>query len=97
MSARSPSPGSPKPSAAGAAPGAVFALARDHAATEDAIRRSGTDRSVLRCNLYHGILPTMLAEDGTIRGLGAQGRATPGIRRHGERVARPRERAGLAA
>lgn len=60
---------------AGAAPNAVFTLARDHAATEDAIRRSGMTWTFLRDNLYLDFLPAMLDEDGMIRGPAGQGRA----------------------
>ncbi|PPH03310.1 NAD(P)-dependent oxidoreductase [Rathayibacter sp. AY1F6] len=60
---------------AGAAPDAVFTLARDHAATEDAIRRSGMGWTFLRDNLYLDFLPAMLGDDGAIRGPAGSGRA----------------------
>ncbi|KZX21544.1 NAD(P)H-binding protein [Rathayibacter tanaceti] len=60
---------------AGAAHDAVFTLARDHAATEDAIRDSGMAWTFLRDNLYLDFLPAMLGEDGAIRGPAGAGRA----------------------
>ncbi|MCM6761564.1 SDR family oxidoreductase [Rathayibacter sp. ZW T2_19] len=60
---------------AGAAHDAVFTLARDHAATEDALRDSGMGWTFLRDNLYLDFLPDMLGEDGAIRGPAGTGRA----------------------
>ena len=60
---------------AGAAHDAVFTLARDHAATEDALRDSGLGWTFLRDNLYLDFLPDMLGEDGAIRGPAGTGRA----------------------
>ncbi|KQQ20908.1 NAD(P)-dependent oxidoreductase [Rathayibacter sp. Leaf299] len=60
---------------AGAAHDAAFTLARDHAATEDALRDSGTGWTFLRDNLYLDFLPDMLGADGAIRGPAGTGRA----------------------
>jgi NAD(P)H dehydrogenase (quinone) len=59
----------------GAAPDAVFTLARDHWATEEHIRRSGLAFTFLRDNLYADFLPFMAGEDGVIRGPAGDGRA----------------------
>lgn len=58
----------------GAAPDAVFTLARDHWATEEHIRRSGLAFTFLRDNLYADFLPFMVGEDGVIRGPAGDGR-----------------------
>ena len=58
----------------GAAPDATFTLARDHWATERHIRGSGMAFTFLRDNLYADFLPSMVGEDGVIRGPAAQGR-----------------------
>ena len=57
----------------GAAPDAVFTLARDHYRTERHIARSGMAYTVLRDNLYLDFLPLM-AVDGVIRGPAGEGR-----------------------
>jgi NAD(P)H dehydrogenase (quinone) len=59
----------------GAAPDAIFTLARDHAATEDHIRASGLPFTFLRDNLYADFLPFMVGDDGVIRGPAGDGRA----------------------
>jgi NAD(P)H dehydrogenase (quinone) len=59
----------------GAAPDAVFTLARDHWATEEHIRASGLSFTFLRDNLYADFLPMMAGEDGVIRGPAGDGRA----------------------
>jgi NAD(P)H dehydrogenase (quinone) len=59
----------------GAAPDAVFTLARDHGATEEYIRASGLGFTFLRDNLYADFLPMMVGEDGVIRGPAGDGRA----------------------
>jgi uncharacterized protein YbjT (DUF2867 family) len=59
----------------GAAPDAVFTLARDHGATEEYIRGSGLGFTFLRDNLYADFLPMMVGEDGVIRGPAGDGRA----------------------
>ncbi|WP_085476916.1 SDR family oxidoreductase [Rathayibacter oskolensis] len=60
---------------AGASPTATFTLARDHAATEEAIRASGMAFTFLRDNLYLDFVPEMLGDDGAIRGPAGDGRA----------------------
>ncbi|WP_232677189.1 SDR family oxidoreductase [Nocardioides sp. R-C-SC26] len=58
----------------GAAPDAVFTLARDHFATEERIRASGMAYTLLRDNLYLDFLPSLAGEDGVIRGPAGSGR-----------------------
>jgi len=58
----------------GAAPEATFTLARDHWATEEAIRSSGMRYTCLRNNLYLDILPHFAGADGVIRGPAGTGR-----------------------
>ena len=58
----------------GAAPDAVFTLARDHHATEQHIRRSGLAFTFLRDNLYADFLPMMVGADGVLRGPAGDGR-----------------------
>lgn len=62
---------------AGAAPDAVFTLARDHAYTEAAIRASGLGFTFLRDNLYADVLPHMFDRDGLLRGPAGDGRLAP--------------------
>jgi uncharacterized protein YbjT (DUF2867 family) len=59
----------------GAAPDAVFTLARDHFHTEEHIRASGMAYTFLRDNLYAGFVPDLAGEDGVIRGPAGQERA----------------------
>lgn len=59
----------------GASPTATFTLARDHAATEEAIRASGMGWTFLRDDLYLDFVPAMLGDDGAIRGPAGTGRA----------------------
>ena len=59
----------------GAAPDATFTLARDHGATEEAIRASGMAFTFLRDNLYTDFLELLAGEDGVIRGPAGDGRA----------------------
>ncbi|MFE9646046.1 SDR family oxidoreductase [Streptomyces sp. NPDC006365] len=59
----------------GAAPDAVFTLARDHFHTEEHIRASGMAYTFLRDNLYAEFVPDLAGEDGVIRGPAGQGRA----------------------
>jgi NAD(P)H dehydrogenase (quinone) len=59
----------------GAGPDAVFTLARDHGATEEHIRGSGPAYTFLRDNLYADFLPSMVGEDGVLRGPAGDGRA----------------------
>ena len=59
----------------GAAPDAVFTLARDHWATEEHIRASGLQFTFLRDSLYADFMPYMVGDDGVIRGPAGAGRA----------------------
>lgn len=59
----------------GAAPDATFTLARDHFATEEHIRANGLGYTFLRDNLYLDFMPSMVGEDGVIRGPADDGRA----------------------
>jgi uncharacterized protein YbjT (DUF2867 family) len=58
----------------GAAPDATFTLARDHWATEEHIRASGMPYTFVRDNLYADFIPSMVGEDGVIRGPAGDGR-----------------------
>lgn len=58
----------------GAAPDAVFTLARDHWATERHIVASGMHYTFLRDNFYVDFLPALVGEDGVIRGPAGVGR-----------------------
>ena len=60
----------------GAAPNAVFTLARDHYHTEQYLESAGLRFSALRNSLYQDILPDMVA-DGVIRGPAGAGRFAP--------------------
>ena len=57
-----------------AAPDATFTLARDHYATEQALRAAGLAFTFLRDSLYLDFVPSMVWEDGVIRGPGGDGR-----------------------
>jgi uncharacterized protein YbjT (DUF2867 family) len=57
----------------GAAPDAVFTLARDHFATEERIKASGMDYTFLRDDFYQDFLPLLAGEDGVIRGPAGDG------------------------
>lgn len=59
---------------AAASPEATFTLGRDHADTEEAIRASGMDFTLLRDNFYLDVLPLFADESGTIRGPAGSGR-----------------------
>ncbi|MER7559545.1 SDR family oxidoreductase [Nocardioides sp. NPDC126508] len=61
----------------GAAPDAVFTLARDHFATEERIKASGMGYTLLRDNFYLDFLPSLVGEDGVIRGPAGNGRFAP--------------------
>lgn len=52
----------------GAAPEAVFTLARDHYATEQHIKASGLRWTLLRDSFYIDFLPELVGEDDVIRG-----------------------------
>ncbi|MEQ1760102.1 MAG: SDR family oxidoreductase [Vicinamibacterales bacterium] len=58
----------------GAAPQATFTLARDHWATEEALRASGVRYTFLRDNLYLDVLPYFGGAESIIRGPAGQGR-----------------------
>lgn len=60
----------------GAAPDSTFTLARDHAATEQAIRDSGLGFTILRDNLYADSAPMLAGEDRVIRGPAGDGRVS---------------------
>ena len=57
----------------GAAPDATFTLARDHFATEERIKASGMDYTLLRDDFYLDFLPLLAGEDGVIRGPAGDG------------------------
>ncbi|KKD04271.1 SDR family oxidoreductase [Streptomyces sp. WM6386] len=59
----------------GAAPDAVFTLARDHFHTEEHIRATGLAYTFLRDNIYAEFVPDLAGADGVIRGPAGQGRA----------------------
>jgi NAD(P)H dehydrogenase (quinone) len=58
----------------GAAPDAVFTLARDHWATEEALRTSGMQVTLLRDSFYLDVLPEFADEQGVLRGPAGSGR-----------------------
>lgn len=58
----------------GASPTCTFTLGRDHAATEDALRRSGLAWTVLRDSFYLELMPHLVGEDGAVRGPAGDGR-----------------------
>lgn len=58
----------------GASPDAVFTLARDHWFTEEHLRASGMQHTILRDSFYLDFIPTLAGEDGVIRGPAGQGR-----------------------
>lgn len=58
----------------GAAPDAVFTLARDHFATEEYVKDSGMRWTFLRDNFYLDFLGALAGEDGVIRGPAGDGR-----------------------
>lgn len=57
----------------GAAPDAVFTLARDHFATEEYIRATGIRYTLLRDSFYSDLMPALAGEDGIIRGPAGNG------------------------
>jgi len=57
----------------GAAPDATFTLARDHFATEERIKASGMEYTILRNNFYLDFLPLLAGTDGVIRGPAGDG------------------------
>lgn len=58
----------------GAAPDAIFTLARDHHATEEHIRASGMAWTFLRDSFYIDFMEALVGEDGVIRGPAGTGR-----------------------
>ena len=61
----------------GAAPEATFTFARDHWATEEAIRASGLAFTFLRSSIYLDFLPSFAGAERTIRGPAGDGRLAP--------------------
>ena len=59
----------------GAAADSVFTLGRDHFATEQHIRSSGMDFTLLRDAFYLDFMPSMVGDDGVLRGPAGDGRA----------------------
>ena len=64
----------------GAAPDAIFTLARDHYATEQHIRNTGTPYTFLRMNLYMDVIPFLVSPDGVIKGPAGNGRLAAVLR-----------------
>ncbi|HEY5248693.1 MAG TPA: SDR family oxidoreductase [Dermatophilaceae bacterium] len=58
----------------GASPSATFPFARDHCATELAIREAGISLTAMRNSLYADVAPQLVGADGVIRGPGGHGR-----------------------
>jgi NAD(P)H dehydrogenase (quinone) len=58
----------------GAAPEATFTFARDHWWTEEHVRDTSIRHTFLRDSLYQDMLPTMVGDDGVIRGPAGDGR-----------------------
>lgn len=58
----------------GASPDSTFSLAREHGATEQAIRDAGLEFTFLRDNFYLDLLPFYAGQDGVIRGPAGDGR-----------------------
>ncbi|MFB0833705.1 NAD(P)H-binding protein [Arthrobacter halodurans] len=60
----------------GAAPDAVFTLARDHFHTEEHLKASGMGWTILRDNFYQDVFPLFVGEDGALRGPAGTGRVS---------------------
>lgn len=58
----------------GAAPGATFTFARDHGATEQAVRDAGISLTAMRNSLYADVAPFFVGPDGVIRAPAGHGR-----------------------
>ena len=71
----------------GAGARSTFTLARDHGATEDALRESGTSPTFLRDNLYAEVFPHFADAEGVIRGPAGGGRVAAVSRRDVAEVA----------
>jgi uncharacterized protein YbjT (DUF2867 family) len=61
----------------GAAPDATFTFARDHHATEEAIRATGVPFTFLRSCMYADYVPVLCGPDGVIRGPAGDGHVAP--------------------
>ncbi|MDN3482464.1 SDR family oxidoreductase [Arthrobacter sp. APC 3897] len=61
----------------GAAPDAVFTLARDHWDTEEYIKTKPLAYTFLRNSLYQDVLPSFVGRDGVLRGPADNGRVAP--------------------
>ncbi|MBO9531617.1 MAG: NAD(P)H-binding protein [Solirubrobacteraceae bacterium] len=59
---------------AGAAPDATFTYARDHWATEEAVRASGLPWTIARMNFYLDVLPEFVLPSGDLAGPAGDGR-----------------------
>jgi len=59
----------------GASADSTFTLGRDHFATEQHIRSSGMDFTLLRDAFYLDFMPSMVGDDGVMRGPAGEGRA----------------------
>ena len=71
----------------GAAPRATFTYARDHAATELAIREAGLSLTAMRSALYADVAPLFVSADGVIRAPAGDGRVAWVARRDVARLA----------
>jgi uncharacterized protein YbjT (DUF2867 family) len=58
----------------GAAPNATFTYARDHSATEEAVRSAGINLTSMRNALYADVAPWFVGDDGVIRAPAGHGR-----------------------
>jgi NAD(P)H dehydrogenase (quinone) len=58
----------------GAAPNATFRFARDHSATEQAVREAGISLTSMRNSLYADVAPHFVGDDGVIRAPAGHGR-----------------------
>jgi NAD(P)H dehydrogenase (quinone) len=57
-----------------------FTLGREHGATEEIVRGSGLEWSFPRMNLYMDFIPSMVGDDGVIRGPAGEGRLAAVLR-----------------
>ncbi|MET0590153.1 MAG: NAD(P)H-binding protein, partial [Naasia sp.] len=71
----------------GASPDCTFTLGRDHATTEESIRQTGMDFTILRDNFYLDFFQHLPGEDGAIRGPAGDGRVAGVARADVARVA----------
>jgi NAD(P)H dehydrogenase (quinone) len=63
-----------------ASPDATFTLVRHHYATEQRVRATGVPFTFLRMSLYLDFLPSMVGDDGVIRGPAGGGHVAPVLR-----------------